>query len=105
MSVFLRNLFPWVIFRDFIFPALSSFLGFSPDKDTKNGRLGIGKFLEYEDSRIEVPDGSYLYVGEKRISMDDISGDGLTWFIKQENGIVYLGSYDEWVSAGKPSMI
>lgn len=81
----------------------TSKIGF--DKDTKNGRLGIGKFLEYEDSRIEVPDGSYLYVGEKRISMDDISGDGLTWFIKQENGIVYLGTYDEWVSAGKPSMI
>ncbi len=35
MSVFLKNLFPWVILRNFIFPALSSFLGFRPDHDTR----------------------------------------------------------------------
>ena len=35
ISVFLRYLFPCVIRLDFIFPALSSFIGFSPAHETR----------------------------------------------------------------------
>ena len=30
---------------------------------------------------------------------------GQSFYIKQENGIVYLGTYAEWIAAGKPNMV
>lgn len=29
--------------------------------------------------------------------------NGQGFFIKQENGLLYLGTYEEWLAAGKPS--
>lgn len=39
-----------------------------------------------------------------RIDINEIKA-GLAFYIKQESGILYLGTYAEWVSAGKPSMV
>ena len=42
------------------------------DFDVKNGRIGIEKVLEHEDSIIEVPKNSKIYVGEIGINLEDI---------------------------------
>ena len=42
------------------------------DFDIKTGRLGIKKVLEHEDSVIEVPDSSKMYVGNKPITIEHI---------------------------------
>lgn len=42
------------------------------DFDTKNGRLGIQKVLEHEDSILEVPEGKRMYSGNNAIDFDNI---------------------------------
>lgn len=42
------------------------------DFDTKNGRLGIQKVLEHEDSILEVPEGKRMYSGNNPIDFDNI---------------------------------
>lgn len=42
------------------------------DKDVKNGRLAIGKMLEYDDSFLEVPEGKKAYFGEYYKQLDNL---------------------------------
>lgn len=42
------------------------------DFDVKDGRIGIKKVLEHEDSAIEIPENSKIYIGSNAIDLDNI---------------------------------
>ena len=56
-----------------------------------------GKAIMIETSADQV------YVDDNTKLSDVLNGQ--TFYIKQEDGLLYLGNYAEWVDAGKPSML
>lgn len=75
------------------------------DFDVKNGRLGIKKVLEHEDSIVEVPDDSKMYVGNNVINLNQIGknyriGDVII-SISSENPSLQYGGEWELLCPGK----
>lgn len=42
------------------------------DFDVKSGRVGIKKVLEHQDSALEMPEGSKIYIGNTAVDLDNI---------------------------------